>query len=471
MRCLVPGVANTLANMMVGVVTGGTGRKAQIPGHDIAGKTGTTQDNKTAAFGGITPDYAVGVMYFDPLGKVLVGGDGGGVPAHDLPRRHGPDPRRPAEQAVPAGRSGGRRRHQGQRLRPAAAPRRPRRLRHPRRPTDTCPRATPAPPTAGNARPARRRAPAGAALAAAAGTAATESAELAADLRGDACRRRPGRPRPPLAAPMTLPMSFMPDAPVRVIDVGDERGQVGVLELGGQVAGEHLALGPLPLGLLGPAGAGRTPRRPRGASSPRGASTPRTSSSLRSRACLAGDLLGGDGGERHAQGGRAQLVAGLHGGGQVGTQAFLEVGHSPAWHGGTAAAARSASDAALVHRPPAPLPSSPAPRSPPTRASTSAPAGRCAASTSRCSRRARAPLSVLHISDLHMTAGQRSKQEWVAGLAALEPDLVINTGDNLAGLDAVAAHAATRSDPLLDRPGRVRAGAATTTTRRSRRTR
>src|SRR5690606_8015464 len=47
------------------------------------------------------------------------------------------------------------------------------------------------------------------------------------------------------------------------------------------------------------------------------------------------------------------------------------------------------------------------------------------------------PLTVLHISDLHMTAGQRSKQEWVAGLAALEPDLVINTGDNLAGFDAV----------------------------------
>ena len=38
-----------------------------------------------------------------------------------------------------------------------------------------------------------------------------------------------------------------------------------------------------------------------------------------------------------------------------------------------------------------------------------------------------------------MTADQRSKQEWVAGLAALEPDLVINTGDNLAGFDAVPA--------------------------------
>ena len=49
---------------------------------------------------------------------------------------------------------------------------------------------------------------------------------------------------------------------------------------------------------------------------------------------------------------------------------------------------------------------------------------------------------MLQLSDLHMTAGQRSKQEWVAGLAALEPDLVINTGDNLAGLDAVPGRCA-----------------------------
>ena len=38
-----------------------------------------------------------------------------------------------------------------------------------------------------------------------------------------------------------------------------------------------------------------------------------------------------------------------------------------------------------------------------------------------------APLRVLHLSDLHMTAGQRSKQEWVASLAALEPDLVVDS--------------------------------------------
>jgi predicted MPP superfamily phosphohydrolase len=62
------------------------------------------------------------------------------------------------------------------------------------------------------------------------------------------------------------------------------------------------------------------------------------------------------------------------------------------------------------------------------------------------------PLTVLHVSDLHMTAGQRSKQEWVAGLAELEPDLVIDTGDNLAGFDAVPP-TLKALDPLLDRPG------------------
>jgi predicted MPP superfamily phosphohydrolase len=63
-----------------------------------------------------------------------------------------------------------------------------------------------------------------------------------------------------------------------------------------------------------------------------------------------------------------------------------------------------------------------------------------------------APLRVLHLSDLHMTAAQRSKQEWVASLAGLEPDLVVNTGDNLAGVDAVPG-TLRALEPLLDRPG------------------
>lgn len=41
------------------------------------------------------------------------------------------------------------------------------------------------------------------------------------------------------------------------------------------------------------------------------------------------------------------------------------------------------------------------------------------------------PIRVLHLSDLHMAPWQRDKQEWVRELARLEPDLIVDTGDNL----------------------------------------
>jgi predicted MPP superfamily phosphohydrolase len=62
------------------------------------------------------------------------------------------------------------------------------------------------------------------------------------------------------------------------------------------------------------------------------------------------------------------------------------------------------------------------------------------------------PLRVLHLSDLHMTPGQRRKQEWVRALAALEPDLVIDTGDNLSHREAVPV-VCDALGPLLDVPG------------------
>ena len=62
------------------------------------------------------------------------------------------------------------------------------------------------------------------------------------------------------------------------------------------------------------------------------------------------------------------------------------------------------------------------------------------------------PLRILHVSDLHMTPDQRSKQRWVARLAELEPDLVVNTGDNLAHVRAVPAVMAALS-PLMHLPG------------------
>ncbi|MCV7280870.1 metallophosphoesterase [Mycolicibacterium flavescens] len=62
------------------------------------------------------------------------------------------------------------------------------------------------------------------------------------------------------------------------------------------------------------------------------------------------------------------------------------------------------------------------------------------------------PLKVLHISDIHMRPGQRRKQAWLRDLAGLEPDLVINTGDNLAHPKAVPAVVQSLSE-LLSVPG------------------
>lgn len=61
-------------------------------------------------------------------------------------------------------------------------------------------------------------------------------------------------------------------------------------------------------------------------------------------------------------------------------------------------------------------------------------------------------LRVLHLSDLHLTPWQRREPEWVRRLAALEPDLVINSGDNLAHVDAVPT-ALRALEPLLELPG------------------
>ncbi len=63
-----------------------------------------------------------------------------------------------------------------------------------------------------------------------------------------------------------------------------------------------------------------------------------------------------------------------------------------------------------------------------------------------------APLRILHLSDLHLTPGQHRKIDWVRDLASLNPDLVVDTGDNWADLDAMPAllHAL---EPHLARPG------------------
>jgi len=61
-------------------------------------------------------------------------------------------------------------------------------------------------------------------------------------------------------------------------------------------------------------------------------------------------------------------------------------------------------------------------------------------------------LRILHISDLHLRPGQKRKREWVRSLAALDPDLVVNTGDNFGHMKAVSA-ILDALGPLLERPG------------------
>ena len=61
-------------------------------------------------------------------------------------------------------------------------------------------------------------------------------------------------------------------------------------------------------------------------------------------------------------------------------------------------------------------------------------------------------LRVLHLSDLHLTPGQRRKQEWVRRLATLAPDLVVSTGDHLAHQAAVPP-LVEALEPLLHLPG------------------
>jgi membrane peptidoglycan carboxypeptidase len=74
-----PQIATTVTQMMVGgsSLPYGTGRRAAIPGHQIATKTGTAQDRASVSFVGSTPRYTASVMLFNPTANVDVGGFGG----------------------------------------------------------------------------------------------------------------------------------------------------------------------------------------------------------------------------------------------------------------------------------------------------------------------------------------------------------------------------------------------------------
>jgi len=80
-----PGIANTLNQMMRKDVEPTyyqqTAAAAYIPGHQIAGKTGTVNAQDSVTFVGSTPEYTGTVMVFRPTGTGSVGGYGGGKPA------------------------------------------------------------------------------------------------------------------------------------------------------------------------------------------------------------------------------------------------------------------------------------------------------------------------------------------------------------------------------------------------------
>ncbi|MGY1717895.1 transglycosylase domain-containing protein [Blastococcus sp. SYSU DS0552] len=80
-----PGIADTLNQMMIKDVEPGnrlqTGARAHIPGHQIAGKTGTVNERDSVSFVGSTPEYTASVMVFRPRDTNDVGSYGGGLPA------------------------------------------------------------------------------------------------------------------------------------------------------------------------------------------------------------------------------------------------------------------------------------------------------------------------------------------------------------------------------------------------------
>jgi uncharacterized protein len=62
------------------------------------------------------------------------------------------------------------------------------------------------------------------------------------------------------------------------------------------------------------------------------------------------------------------------------------------------------------------------------------------------------PIRILQVADIHMVPGQQRKHKWLRSLAELEPDLVVNTGDNLSHPEAIGP-VLDALEPLLRVPG------------------
>lgn len=80
-RVITEGAARQLIYMMNQVVEAGSGRRAQLPGYEVAGKTGTTTAARDAWFMGFTADYVAGVWMGYDDNTPLRGVTGSGLPA------------------------------------------------------------------------------------------------------------------------------------------------------------------------------------------------------------------------------------------------------------------------------------------------------------------------------------------------------------------------------------------------------
>lgn len=62
------------------------------------------------------------------------------------------------------------------------------------------------------------------------------------------------------------------------------------------------------------------------------------------------------------------------------------------------------------------------------------------------------PVRVLHISDIHLMPHDTAKLRWLAQLAELKPDLIVNTGDNIGSAESIQVLTAALSE-ILGVPG------------------
>jgi membrane peptidoglycan carboxypeptidase len=81
-QAIPPGIADTITQMLRHDVEPGnpgqTATNAFVPGHQVAGKTGTIENNDSIAFVGYTPEMTASVMVLNPKEDRSVGGFGGG---------------------------------------------------------------------------------------------------------------------------------------------------------------------------------------------------------------------------------------------------------------------------------------------------------------------------------------------------------------------------------------------------------